>query len=150
MTLVCQYSTCDGQRSEQAPPPPAGCHPSEKYPDQENLWSCLGLAKHNMALYSTGQYVCYYISNNSHYTYCDSYYDALSILCLKFSYLSKWSLFAISSLEVDEFLPHKHRSCTTADSHTQHNYHSHKYGGKWTVPCIETKTVATNIVQYNY
>ena len=75
------------------------------------------------------------------------------MICLKFSYLSKWktqSLFAISSLEVDEFLPHKHRSCTTADSHTQHNYHSHKYGGKWTVPCIETKTVATNIVQYNY
>ena len=49
------------------------------------------------------------------------------MICLKFSYLSKWktqSLFAISSLEVDEFLPHKHRSCTVADSHMWHNYHS--------------------------
>ena len=76
-----------------------------------------------------------------------------AILCLQFSYLSKWktqSLFAISSLEVDEFLPHKHRSYTIADSHIWHNYHSYKYSGKWTVPCIETKTVATTIVQCNY
>ena len=33
------------------------CHPSEKYPDLENEWSCLELATHNMALYSMGKYV---------------------------------------------------------------------------------------------
>jgi len=32
----------------------------------------------------------------------------------------------------------------------QLSLNSHKYGGKCTVPCIETKTVATTIVQCNY
>jgi len=43
------------------------------------------------------------------HSYCDSYYDAFAlsmqtVLCLKFNYLPKWT---ITSLVVDEFLPHR-------------------------------------------